>query len=260
MRLEFGGVALVLLASSAFALANVAAADSPAIHTYRVVNAYPHDRGAFTQGLIFDRGALLESTGGYGRSTIRRVELHSGRVLAQRRLPAHLFGEGLARAGNVLIQLTWRAGRALLYDPETFELKESVAYPGEGWGLTFDGKHLVMSDGSATLRFLSLPEFSEVRRVEVRDRGKPVDRLNELEYIEGKIYANVWFDERIAVISAESGEIEAWIDLGEILPLPFRRDREEVLNGIAYDSRSGRLFVTGKGWPLLFEIEVLSDP
>lgn len=260
MRPELGGMALVLLALSAFAGADVGAAGTPALHSYRIVNAYPHDRGAFTQGLVFDRGGLLESTGGYGRSTIRRVELHSGRVVTQRRLPADLFGEGLARAGDVLVQLTWRAGRALLYDPETFDLEESVDYPGEGWGLTFDGKHLVMSDGSAILRFLSLPGFSEVRRVEVRDRGKPVEQLNELEYIEGKIYANVWFDERIAVISAESGEVEAWIDLGGILPLPFRRSREEVLNGIAYDSRNGRLFVTGKGWPLLFEIEVLSDP
>ena len=132
-----------------------------------------------------------------------------------------------------------------------------MEYPGEGWGLAFDGEHLVMSDGSASLRFLGLPGLTEVRRLEVRDRGTPVERLNELEYIEGKIYANVWFDERIAVISPQSGEVEAWIDLAGILPLPFRRSREEVLNGIAYDAGTGRLFVTGKGWPRLFEIEVL---
>ena len=230
----------------------------PAVHGYRIVNVYPHDRAAFTQGLIFDRGAFLESTGGYGRSTLRRVELHSGRVLSERRLPERLFGEGLARAGDLLVQLTWRAGRALLYHAETLEAQGSVAYPGEGWGLTFDGEHLVMSDGSAFLRFLSLPALDEVRRLEVRDRGVPVERLNELEYVEGRIYANVWFDERIAVISAQSGEVEAWIDLRGILPSPFRRGPEEVLNGIAYDAATGRLFVTGKGWPRLFEIEVLT--
>ena len=235
-------------------------ATAPAVHSYRVVNAYPHERGAFTQGLIVDRGMLLESTGGYGRSTLRRVELETGRVMEERRLPSHLFGEGLARAGERLVQLTWRAGRAFLYDPETLDPAGSFEYPGEGWGLTFDGEHLVMSDGSAVLRFLELPDFAEVRRLEVRDRGTPVERLNELEYVEGRIYANVWFDERIAVISPSSGEVEAWIDLRGILPLPFRRSPEEVLNGIAYDPENGRLFVTGKGWPRLFEIEVLPVP
>ena len=265
MRTE-RGTATAVLALLAFSLLAShcpparGAPPAPAVHSYRVVNAYPHERGAFTQGLAFDGGILLESTGGYGRSTLRRVELHTGRVLVLRRLPSHLFGEGLARAGNTLVQLTWRAGRALLYDPETLDLTGSFEYPGEGWGLTFDGEHLIMSDGSATLRFLSLPEFTEERRLEVRDRGMPVERLNELEYVEGKIYANVWFDERIAVVSPQSGAVEAWIDLDGILPLPFRRSREEVLNGIAYDPRTGRLFVTGKGWPRLFEIEVVSDP
>ena len=233
---------------------------APPVHSYRVVNAFPHDRGAFTQGLLFDGGTLLESTGGYGRSTLRRVEVASGRVVKERRLPSHLFGEGLARAGDTLVQLTWRAGRALLYDRETLDLTGSFEYQGEGWGLTFDGEHLVMSDGSAALRFISLPDFAEVRRIEVRDQGTPVERLNELEYVEGRIYANVWFDEHIAVISPKSGKVEAWIDLGGILPLAFRRKREEVLNGIAYDPRTGRLFVTGKGWPRLFEIEVVSGP
>ncbi len=236
------------------------APSAPAVHTYRVVNVYPHDRGAFTQGLVFDGGTLLESTGGYGRSTLRRIELETGRVMEERRLPSSLFGEGLARAGNTLVQLTWRAGRALLYDAETLDFTGSIEYQGEGWGLTFDGEHLVMSDGSAALRFISLPDFAEVRRLEVREQGTPVERLNELEYVEGRIYANVWFDERIAVISPESGDVEAWIDLGGILPLAFRRNREEVLNGIAYDPRTGRLFVTGKGWPRLFEIEAVPAP
>ena len=265
MRAERGALAAVLALAALCLLAGLGpsvqgGSTAPAVHSYRVVNVYPHDRGAFTQGLVFDGGTLLESTGGYGRSTLRRIELETGRVVAQRRLPSHLFGEGLARAGDTLVQLTWRAGRALLYDPESFDLTGSFEYPGEGWGLTFDGEHLVMSDGSADLRYIRLLDFAEVRRLEVRDRGSPVERLNELEYVEGRIYANVWFDERIAVISPESGEVEAWIDLGGILPLAFRRNREEVLNGIAYDPRTGRLFVTGKGWPRLFEIEVVSGP
>ena len=251
---------LVLLTLLLIASPSAGAEDTPVSRTYQVVNAYPHDRGAFTQGLLFDRGTLLESTGGYGRSALRRVEVHSGRVVAERRLPDHLFGEGLARAGDRLIQLTWRAGLALLYDPDTFEAAGSFEYPGEGWGLTFDGEHLVMSDGSARLHFLEVPGFTEVRRLAVHDRGAPVEGLNELEFVEGKIYANVWHDERIAVISAQSGAVEAWVDLGGILPLPFRRSPEEVLNGIAYDAESGRLFVTGKGWPHLFEIEVLPEP
>ena len=250
----------LLLALCLLAAPGAVAESAPAVHGYRVVNVYPHDTGAFTQGLLLDRGMLLESIGGYGRSALRRVEPHSGRVVSERRLPAHLFGEGLARAGDVLVQLTWRAGRALLYDPESFEPLGSAKYPGEGWGLAFDGEHLVMSDGSASLRFLDLPGLTEVRRIEVRDRGAPVPRLNELEYIEGKIYANVWFEERIAVISPRDGEVEAWIDLSGLLPLAFRRDRDEVLNGIAHDARTGHLLVTGKGWPRLFEIEVLPAP
>lgn len=247
----------VLLVLCLLAVPDTAAENAPAVHGYRVVNVYPHDTGAFTQGLLLDGGMLLESIGGYGRSAIRRVELHSGRVVSERRLPPRYFGEGLSRAGELLVQLTWREERAFLYDPETFELKGSAGYPGEGWGLAFDGEHLVMSDGSASLRFLDLPGLTEVRRIEVHDRGTPVPRLNELEYIEGKIYANVWFEERIAVISPRDGEVEAWIDLSGLLPLAFRRDREEVLNGIAWDARTGHLLVTGKGWPRLFEIEVL---
>lgn len=263
MSAERGTLLPILLALVLLSGTGVEAGGTPAtppVHTYRVVNAWPHDRGAFTQGLVFDRDTLLESTGGYGRSALRRVELHSGRVLAERRLPPHLFGEGLARAGDTLVQLTWRAGRAFLYDPETLAPTGSVEYPGEGWGLAFDGEHLVMSDGSAYLRFLALPGLTEVRRLEVRDRGVPVERLNELEYVEGMIYANVWFDERIAVICPRSGDVEAWIDLSGILPLPFRRSEQEVLNGIAYDAGTGRLFVTGKSWPRLFEIEVRPGP
>ena len=249
-------LAAVLLLAGAGAAGGALA--EPRAYTGRVVAAYPHDPRAFTQGLIFDRGALIESTGGYGRSSLRRTELRTGRVITERRLASHLFGEGLARAGDLLVQLTWRAGRAFLYEPEGFEARGSFEYPGEGWGLAFDGKHLVMSDGSATLRFLSPSGFAEVRRVEVRDRGVPVPRLNELEYVEGRIYANVWHEDRIAVISPRSGEVQAWIDLSGLWPAPYRRSPEQVLNGIAYDPEARRLFVTGKEWPRLFEIELRS--
>ena len=246
----FGLVAALPLGAAAEALAE------PREYIGRVVAVYPHDPRAFTQGLVFDRGTLLESTGGYGRSVLRRTELRTGRVITERRLASHLFGEGLARAGDLLVQLTWRAGRAFLYEPEGFDPRGSFGYPGEGWGLAFDGEHLVMSDGSATLRFLSPSTFSEVRRVEVHDRGVPVAHLNELEYVEGRIYANVWHEDRIAVISPRSGAVEAWIDLSALWPAPRRRSPEQVLNGIAYDPRGRRLFVTGKEWPQLFEIEV----
>ena len=243
--------------AAALLLAAAGALAETRTYTGRVVAVYPHDPRAFTQGLVFDLGTLLESTGGYGRSSLRRTELRTGRVIAERKLASHLFGEGLARAGDLLVQLTWRAGRAFLYEPEGFEPRGSFAYPGEGWGLAFDGEHLVMSDGSATLRFLSPSGFSELRRVEVRDRGVPVPRLNELEYVEGRIYANVWREDRIAVISPRSGEVQAWIDLRGLWPAPYRRSPEQVLNGIAYDPETGRLFVTGKEWPRLFEIEPL---
>ena len=227
---------------------------------YRVVASYPHDSTAFTQGLLVQGDRLFESTGGYGESTLRVTDLASGRVLRQRSLARNLFGEGLALAGGRLYQLTWKAGVGLMHDSVTLEQVGQFSYPGEGWGLAASSQHLVMSDGSAQLRFLDLKDQRELRRIEVYDGGQPIAGLNELEYIEDSLYANVWPTDRIAIINPSSGQVRGWLDLSDILPLVFRHPRIDVLNGIAYDAEAKRLFVTGKRWPRLFEIEVLPTP
>lgn len=230
---------------------------------YQVVKSYPHDRAAFTQGLVYRDGYLYESTGLEGKSTLRKVDLNTGRVLQQYDLLPNYFGEGLTDWGPHLIQLTYQTQTGFVYDRETLTLKSSFAYSGEGWGLTQDGTRLIMSDGTSTLRFLDPVTFSEKGRVTVRDGGQPVVDLNELEYVRGEIYANVWRTDRIARISPATGEVVGWIDLrnlvkpGEI-PRSSPSFEAAVLNGIAYDAAKDRLFVTGKLWPKLFEIRVVS--
>jgi glutamine cyclotransferase len=224
---------------------------------YRVVHTYPHDRQAYTQGLIFEDGHLYESTGLSGQSSLRMVDLASGRVLQRVSVPSQYFAEGLTSWGSTLIQLTWQSHIAFVYDRFSFRQLRTFNYDGEGWGLTEDGKDLILSDGTATLRFLDPVTFHEVRRVEVRDGGDPVDQLNELEYLHGQIYANVWHTDRIARISPSTGKVLGWIDLTGILAKGQVTDPEAVLNGIAYDAAHDRLFVTGKLWPSLFEIKVL---
>jgi len=230
------------------------------VYGYRVLNVFPHDSGAFTQGLVMADGVLYEGTGLNGRSSIRRVELETGAVLQNRTLPRHFFGEGVTVLGNRIIQLTWRSGLGFIYDRDSFELLRTLAYPAEGWGLTTDGAQLIASDGSATLRFLDPETLKEQRRLEVVDRRGPVDRLNELEYVEGRIYANVWQTERIAIIDAQSGRVTGWLNLTGLLTGEERSGPVDVLNGIAYDSGSGRLYVTGKLWPRLFQIELVPPP
>ena len=225
------------------------------VHGYAVVRDYPHDRAAFTQGLAFDdEGALYESTGQRGQSSLRRVELNSGTVLRRFDLPPSLFGEGITVFDDRIIQLTWQAGRAFVYDRTSFDLLQEFAYPSEGWGLTHDGRHLIMSDGTATLYFLNPDTFSEATRLTVRDHRGPVIRLNELEYARGAILANVWQTDRIARIDPRTGHVTGWIDLAGLLQPSDRGQPVDVLNGIAYDPRADRLFVTGKWWPRLFEI------
>ena len=225
------------------------------VYGYTVVRAYPHDREAFTQGLAFDdQGALYESTGQRGESSLRRVELSSGAVLQRHDLPAALFGEGVAVFGDRIFQLTWQAGRALVYDKASFDLLREFTYRTEGWGLTHDGRRLIMSDGTATLYFLRPDTFAETARLTVRDHRGPVIRLNELEYVRGEIFANVWQTDRIARIDPRTGHVTGWIDLTGLLPPGDPRRPVDVLNGIAYDPRTDRLFVTGKWWPKLFEI------
>jgi glutamine cyclotransferase len=224
---------------------------------YRIVNTYPHDPRAFTQGLVFADGVLYEGTGLRGQSSLKKVDLKTGNILQARQLPARFFGEGITIYGNRVIQLTWRARVGFVYDMQTFQLLDTFNYPTEGWGITHDGRSLIMSDGTSTLYFLDPQTFREVGRLEVHTRDGPVSRLNELEYVQGEIYANVWKTDRIARISPQTGEVVGWIDLEGLLRPEDRNSRIDVLNGIAYDVKNDRLFVTGKLWPKLFEIELV---
>ena len=232
------------------------AQQSARVDSFRVLKAYPHDAAAYTQGLIFRDGFLFESTGLNGQSTLRKVRLETGEVVQQRRLDRTYFAEGLEEWNGQLVQLTWQSNIAFVYDLSSFAPRRTMGYTGEGWGLTRDQAGFILSDGSDRLRFLHPDTFREVRRVTVTDGRVPVRDLNELEYIRGEIYANVWHTDRIARISPQSGQVTAWIDLRGLMS-GYRLDSEAVLNGIAYDAARNRLFVTGKLWPRLFEIEVV---
>lgn len=227
---------------------------------YELVHAYAHDSKAFTQGLIFLDGHLYESTGENGRSSIRMVDLYTGQVLQKHDLPAEYFGEGLTEWGSNLIQLTWKTHKAFVYDRFSFSVLRTFEYEGEGWGLTHDSMNLIMSDGTAYLRFFDPKSFREIRRVRVTDEaGRDVENLNELEYVHGEIYANIWHKDEIARISPRNGKVLGWIDLSGIMDKREARDPEAVLNGIAYDAAGDRLFVTGKLWPNVFEIRVVGS-
>ncbi|MGA2027040.1 MAG: glutaminyl-peptide cyclotransferase, partial [Syntrophobacteraceae bacterium] len=225
----------------------------------RILKRYLHDPCAFTQGLIFANGFLYESTGLNGKSSLRQVELETGRVLKQYDLPFQYFAEGLTLWHGSLIQLTWTSGKGFVYNMQSFAVEREFSYSGEGWGLTNDGKSLVMSNGTEELIFLNPATLARQRSLRVLDNGEPVRFLNELEYIKGKIFANVWQEDFIAMISPQTGEVTGWIDmsaLGRELPPASNAD---VLNGIAFDAGKDRIFVTGKLWPLLFEIEVIKQ-
>jgi glutamine cyclotransferase len=232
-------------------------ADTIPVYTYRIINSYQHDPDAFTQGLVFNNSILYEGTGLYGHSTLRKVELVTGKVLQVRELSSEFFGEGVTIYDDRLIQLTWKSKIGFVYDRDNFELLREFSYSTEGWGITHDGKHLIMSDGTARLYFLDLETFEYLSYIDVHDNNGPVTQLNELEYINGEIYANIWKTERIARISPQTGEVVGWIDLTGLLKPEDRTVQVDVLNGIAYDANSNRLFVTGKLWPKLFEIELV---
>lgn len=240
-----------------FILALASCASARSVDTYRIVHTYPHDPQAYTQGLLFQDGHLYESTGLNGRSSLRMVDLKTGRVLQSSQLPAKYFAEGLALWRSTLVQLTWQSHIAFVYDRFSFRQLRTFTYKGEGWGLTQDGKNFILSDGSAKLSFLDPKTFREIRSIVVNDHGTPVDQLNELEYVRGQIYANVWHTDRIARISPSTGKVLGWIDLSGLLPAGQVTDPEAVLNGIAYDPADDRLFVTGKLWPSLFEIKIV---
>jgi glutamine cyclotransferase len=226
------------------------------IYGYEIINTYPHDRTAFTEGLVFDDGVLYEGTGLYGESTLRKVELETGAVLKDYHLPDQFFGEGVTLWDGTLLQLTWRSGAGFVYDKTSFVLLSEFNYPTEGWGITHDGKRLIMSDGTATLHFLDPATFEGIGRIKVHDNGVPVTKLNELEYVNGEVYANVWQTNRIAMIAPETGQVVGWIELEGLLTEEDYSYSVDVLNGIAYDAEHDRLFVTGKYWPKLFEIKL----
>ncbi len=226
------------------------------VYTYEIVNTWPHDRGAFTQGLVFLQGEFLESTGLNGQSTLRRVESKTGRVVQQVDVPSEFFAEGLAVLGAKAFQLTWQNGKAFVYDLDTFRKEQEFSYEGEGWGLATDGQWLLMSDGTERIRFLDPANFKVKRTISVQAQGKPVTHLNELEYVKGEIFANVWPTDYAVRIDPATGNVTGVIDFSNLLPLMDRDQNTDVLNGIAYDTATDRLFVTGKRWPKLFEVRL----
>ena len=251
---------LVTCVAAVMIIQRFAAAQAPAgapLPTYRytIAATYPHDPNAFTQGLQYLDGFLYEGTGLNGRSSIRKVELTTGKLLQRRDVPSEYFGEGITIWKSMLVQLTWQSGMAFVYDRNTFAPLRTFKYRGEGWGLTHDGTNLVMSDGTSELRFLDPDTFAERRRVRVTAAGKPVVALNELELVKGEIFANVWQTDRIARIDPKTGTVTGWIDLSRLLT-DRERAATDVLNGLAYDAARDRLFVTGKLWPKLFEIRL----
>jgi glutamine cyclotransferase len=225
--------------------------------TFRVLNTYPHDRQAFTEGLVISDDMLYEGTGLNGASNLRRVDLETGKVLQSVALDPQYFGEGVTTWQDQIIQLTWKSQIGFVYDKATFKLLKTFTYPSEGWGLTHDDHSLIMSDGTPTIHFLDPVTLQETKRITVTDKGRPVVNLNELEYVRGEILANVWQTDRIARIAPETGEVIGWIDLAGLLGQADRQPAVDVLNGIAYDAEHDRLFVTGKLWPKLFEIELV---
>jgi glutamine cyclotransferase len=257
--------ALKLFASVVLGTALLGAGAAPVaqaalpVYGFVVKNTYPHDPAAFTQGLFFHDGQLYESTGQKGQSTLRKVDLKSGKVQQKKALADEYFGEGSTAVGDNIVTLTWQSNVGFVYDAKTFALKSRFNYKGEGWGLASDARHVYMSDGSNEIRVLDPKTLDEQRRIKVTAEGKPIPQLNELEVVDGELYANLWGYDVIARIDPASGNVLGWINLAGLLP-PEQRGTtsvDAVLNGIAYDGKQKRLYVTGKLWPKLFEIELV---
>ncbi|MEZ6137838.1 MAG: glutaminyl-peptide cyclotransferase [Pirellulaceae bacterium] len=252
LTIPLAGLAILAIVSSN------AATDSDAITTssVKVLGEFPHDPGAFSQGLAIEGGTLFEGTGKYGGSSLRKIELTTGKITSQVPLNQQYFGEGITVLGDRIYQLTWRERVCLVYEKETLKYLGAHNYTGEGWGLADDEKQLYMSDGSSTIRVLDT-DFKVVKRLTVRVGRRRLDNLNELEFVDNEILANIWYEDRIARIDPQTGQVVGWIDCRDVYPASQRPDREQVLNGIAYEAESKRLFVTGKNWPKVFEIEII---
>jgi glutamine cyclotransferase len=256
MAVALAALAWIVAAPALAQQAPAAAGTTVRNFGYEVVNTWPHSREAFTQGLLYRDGFLYESTGLNGRSSVRKVVLETGAVIRQRDVAREFFAEGMAAIGDRLIQITWQSQQGFVYDIDTFEPLQTFAYDGQGWGLAYDGKRLILSDGTDTLRFLDPEDFRETGRVQVTYKGQPLPQLNELEMVKGELFANVWGTEVIATIDPDSGRVTGRVDLRGLLSAEDRREPVDVLNGIAYDRDGDRLFVTGKLWPKLFEIRL----
>jgi glutamine cyclotransferase len=254
---------LILVTCATFAEACTAAqparygSTSIPIYTYRIVNVYPHDPAAYTQGLVYHKGVLYESTGRYGQSSLRKVDLTTGRVLQIRPLPAQYWGEGIAVYGDTIVQLTWQSRLGFIYKLDSLTVLSEFSYPTEGWGIAYTGKDFIMSDGTAAMYSLDAQTLKAIRQIEVHDKERPVRYLNELEYVNGELFANVWGSDSIAIIDPFDAIVTGWIDLRGLLSTQNYAGSVDVLNGIAYDAATGRLFVTGKLWPYLFEIKLI---
>jgi len=228
----------------------------PQEYTFAIVAVYPHDTSAFTQGLAYRDGFLYEGTGREGQSSLRKVRLETGEIVQQVNLEPDLFGEGITLLNDKVIQLTWKSGIGFVYDLNSFRLLRRFSYSGEGWGLATNGRELFLSDGTPEIRVLDGETFQEKRRIKVHEGSTAVDQLNELEFVEGQVFANLWHSNRVARISPQTGDVVGWIDLTGLLSPMYRLEPEAVLNGIAYDPIRKRLFVTGKLWPRIFEIKL----
>jgi glutamine cyclotransferase len=253
-------IAMVVLCASilVFLDSNRFAAKSAAtLYTYAIVNTYPHDTNAFTEGLVYSDGFLYEGTGLNSESSLRRVDLTTGNILQETTLPSQYFGEGITIVNSTIIQLTWQSKIGFVYNKTTFALLRNFTYPTEGWGITFDGEHLIMSDGTDNLYFLDPTTFQRTGQIQVHDGNTSLVNINELEYINGDVYANIWLTNKIAIINPVTGQVKAWIDLtGLPAAVASNSNPDAVLNGIAYDQQNNRLFVTGKDWPNLYQIKL----
>ena len=257
-------IIIVLGAAILIISINASAKSTPTYYTYTIVNTYPHDTNSFTEGLVYSDGFLYESSGSgnlpNGISTLRRVDLTTGNVLQEYSLPSQYFGEGIAIVNDTIIQLTWESNIGFIYNETTFALLGNFTYPTQGWGLTFDGKNLIMSDGTDHLYFLNPTTFQQTGEIQIHDGKTPVVHINSLDYINGEVYANIWLTNTIAIINPETGQVKAWIDLtGLPASVAVNSNPNAVLNGIAYDSQNNRLFVTGKDWADLYQIKLIPE-